>query len=241
MIRHGHRADQEAEYDEGYNPPLSELGRKQAECLADFMSGMDIQALYSSCMLRALETALPLQKCWNLPLQVWPVFCETNTLTWTDLHRKAPHLAELTVAWRADEPAGVFERIQADHSNGNHYLLSELAQRYPGVELTQPFHWPDAWWTALYGACRETAYARIELGTQALLARHKTGDNVVLVGHGNSGDMMLAVLLNMSRTQRRRFSTANTCICELDIDIEAGHHRLVRHNSIDHLPESLRS
>ncbi len=240
LIRHGHRADSEPDYKGGYNPALSARGHRQAGHLAEYMADKGLTALYSSCMLRALETALPIQKKVGLPLQVWPTFCETSTLSWTEVHAKAPYLAELTVAWRTDEPADRLDRARADAPTGNYYHLSELPERYPAVELTQPFHWPDAWWTALYGGCRETAYARIELGTQALLARHQPDDNVALVGHGNSGDMMLALLLDMSRKSKRRFRTANTCICELEIDA-GGHCRLLRHNAIDHLPETLRN
>lgn len=42
------------------DPELSEMGRKQADLLADYLSSERIDALYSSPMRRAQETALPI-------------------------------------------------------------------------------------------------------------------------------------------------------------------------------------
>lgn len=49
---------------------LNEKGRRQAEDLAGFLRKAPIQAVYSSPMERAVETARPLAEVLNLPLQI---------------------------------------------------------------------------------------------------------------------------------------------------------------------------
>ncbi len=240
IIRHGHRADEEEGYEGGGNPPLSSRGVEQARHMADFMADQSLTALYSSSMLRALQTAEPLHKKLGGPWHVWPVFCETPTILWQNLYKRNPEVAARSVAWRTDEEPERFTADEAEALEGNYYLLSQLPDRYPGVEISQPFPWPDAWWTALQGGCRETGFARLELGLAALLARHGGEDRVALVAHGNSGDMMLAILLALPRTQGRRVGTAHASIACVEI-YDQNTRRLVYLNREDHLPDHLRS
>jgi len=240
IIRHGHRADQETGYEGGGNPPLSRKGLEQARHMADFMAGESVTALYSSSMLRALQTAEPLHRKLGGAWHVWPVFCETETHTWQELHERNPESAGHAVAWRTGEEPERCTAAEAEAIPGNYYLLSQLAKRFPEVELSQPFPWPDAWWTALKGGCRENGFARLELGLAALLARHGGDDRVALVAHGNSGDMMLAILLGLPRTQGRRVGTANASIACVSVDDQNVRH-LVYLNREEHLPDHLRS
>jgi len=240
VIRHGQRADADPNYCGGTNPPLSVLGEKQAAALGRWFEGRQVDALYSSCMLRALQTAQPLQRLTGLPQQVWPVFCETTTLTWKELIEQDPDRARLTLAWRNGETWDDEQATESEKLAGDYYRLSEIPQRFPGTELTQPFDWPDCWWMALRGGSRETAYARIELGAQALLARHSDSEHIVVVCHGNSGDMLMTCLLGLERFQGRRFSTANSSVNLIQVT-HAGVRRMHLMNYLDHLPVELRA
>lgn len=240
LIRHGHRADQESGYTGGSNPPLSSLGFEQAEHMAEYMAKESIDALYCSSMLRAIQTARPLQEKTGLPLQVWPAFCETPVRTWREFARENDPRAQLTAAWRTGEMPPVVTEESMEAAEGHYYLLSSLPETFPGTELSQPLPWPDAWWTALEGGCRETAFVRIELGIAALLERHAAGENIAVVGHGNSGDMMLTLLLGLSRDAPRRFHTLNTSIFKVAID-EHDKRMLVFANQVQHLPEEKRT
>jgi broad specificity phosphatase PhoE len=46
----------------GDDPPLSELGRGQAEALAELLAGKRIAAIFATKTRRAMETAAPLAK-----------------------------------------------------------------------------------------------------------------------------------------------------------------------------------
>lgn len=60
VARHA-RPEAETRVDgERADPPLSELGRRQAQSLADLLAGEDVDHIVTSTMRRALETANPL-------------------------------------------------------------------------------------------------------------------------------------------------------------------------------------
>ena len=63
---------------------LNELGRKQAEHLAGKLSLLQIDAIYSGPLERVRETAEPLCRARNLPLQVADEFTEIGLGGWTD-------------------------------------------------------------------------------------------------------------------------------------------------------------
>lgn len=52
------------------DPPLSELGRKQAAELGEFLKDKGIERVYCSPFYRCLETVTPLVKVTNIPLYV---------------------------------------------------------------------------------------------------------------------------------------------------------------------------
>jgi probable phosphomutase (TIGR03848 family) len=61
---------------------LNERGKKQAEELAQYLCKAPIQAVYSSPMERAVETALPLTQALDLPLQIEEGINETDYGEW---------------------------------------------------------------------------------------------------------------------------------------------------------------
>ena len=66
LIRHGLPQLVENEDGAPADPPLSDTGRQQAELMANWLAGTSIDYLYTSPMLRARETAAPLEKAKNL-------------------------------------------------------------------------------------------------------------------------------------------------------------------------------
>jgi broad specificity phosphatase PhoE len=63
---------------------LNELGREQAEHLPQKLSLLDIDAIYSGPLERVRETAGPLCRARNLPLQVADEFTEIGLGEWVD-------------------------------------------------------------------------------------------------------------------------------------------------------------
>lgn len=106
LIRHG-----ESEANLAHNldclspgPPLSVLGRKQADALPAVLAADGITAIYASTMLRAQQTVEPLSLRLGLPIGIREGFSEFDV---GDLHQRsdpAAHqlLDELMTRWLAD-------------------------------------------------------------------------------------------------------------------------------------------
>jgi probable phosphoglycerate mutase len=62
---------------------LNEAGRQQAKALADRLDGLSLDALYSSPLERALETAAPIGASHELPVQATAGFNEVDFGEWT--------------------------------------------------------------------------------------------------------------------------------------------------------------
>jgi broad specificity phosphatase PhoE len=64
------------------DPPLSRLGRAQARALASVLGGWRIRRLYASDLQRAIQTAKPLAKLWNIPIAPRSAFREISFGQW---------------------------------------------------------------------------------------------------------------------------------------------------------------
>lgn len=64
------------------DPPLNATGREQALQLARMLQNTRVQRLYSSDLKRAVETALPLAKLWDIPILKRIDFREISFGTW---------------------------------------------------------------------------------------------------------------------------------------------------------------
>jgi probable phosphoglycerate mutase len=85
---------------------LSPRGRMQAAALAAAMAHTSIQAIFSSPLARALETAEPVAEALRLPLHTDPRLMEINAgifqgLRWTEIELSHPAEA---ARWMAQEP-----------------------------------------------------------------------------------------------------------------------------------------
>jgi broad specificity phosphatase PhoE len=79
LIRHGQSEGNAARRFGGHTAtPLSALGRRQAEATARALSRETITAIYSSDLLRAVETATPLARALNLELTETGAFRERS-------------------------------------------------------------------------------------------------------------------------------------------------------------------
>ena len=79
LIRHGQSAGNAEGRFGGHGPtPLSDLGREQAEKTAKMLANEGVDAIYSSDLLRAVQTAEPLAQLLNLPIHQSEAFRERN-------------------------------------------------------------------------------------------------------------------------------------------------------------------
>ncbi len=77
LVRHGQSAGNATGRFGGHSPtPLSELGHRQAELTAQTLVKEGIEAIYSSDLLRAVQTAKPLTEILDLPIIMTSAFRE---------------------------------------------------------------------------------------------------------------------------------------------------------------------
>jgi alpha-ribazole phosphatase len=70
LVRHGETDwNREGRYQGQADPPLNEHGRAQARALADQLAGQSFEAIYSSDLQRAVETARIVARQYGLPVR----------------------------------------------------------------------------------------------------------------------------------------------------------------------------
>jgi len=242
LVRHGERLDTVDPSYKGWNSPLSDTGKEQAEQLALCLSDCAPTVLYSSCMLRALQTAEPISAQLGIPWHVWPVFVETKLDTWYQKANEQPAISDLTTAWNAGDALdfGDIAEKHKQHYPGRYYLLSEIPIQFPDSVLDQPFPWPDRWWVPVVGESLESGYSRASLAIAALRRLHGDDARIVVVAHGDCGDLMISHLLGLPPIDRRRFQTDHASLTTIDVAKESGESYLCTLNSTEHLPDRIR-
>lgn len=105
---------------------LTERGRRQAAELAERLANAEIDAVYSSDLLRAVETAEPVAKRLGLPLQTLPELREVDVGTWAGLTRDE-------VAERFPEGFRRWSEWQTGWEDGETY--DEMGERVVGAIL----------------------------------------------------------------------------------------------------------
>jgi broad specificity phosphatase PhoE len=244
LIRHGQSANNVLAESQGHDyatymagrnpePPLSEIGQRQAQLLAEWLGAAaarprletdrliwvmkehPIDRLFVSPMLRALQTALPISRALKLEPQVW-----------VDIH----------------EHGGVF--------TGNPHLGNVVS--YGGVtraQITADFaHYQvvdgvhdGGWWAGGYEEM-DVCYSRAGKVAARLheLAEQQRYDTIALVTHGTFLDALLHALFvpDESYGERIHFSHLNTAVSRLDFS--PNRRIALRYlNRIDHLPPEL--
>jgi broad specificity phosphatase PhoE len=88
LARHGESDWNAANRFQGHSDrPLTELGRRQARALADLVAAADVEAIYSSPLLRALETARIVAARTGLEVTTRDDLREVDTGSWSGLSR----------------------------------------------------------------------------------------------------------------------------------------------------------
>jgi broad specificity phosphatase PhoE len=100
LVRHAHRLDFiEPEWFDGaiypYDPPLSQQGLDRAVCLAQQLSQIPIDQIFTSPFLRTIQTADPLANLLKLPIRLEWGLCEWLCQDWTPELPKTTPIDEL--------------------------------------------------------------------------------------------------------------------------------------------------
>jgi len=232
------------------DPELSEIGKKQAQHLAEYvkrkdngytkdgpdiknLNGFHFSHLYTSLMVRSVATGTALSKAIDLPLVAWP-----------DLHEGGG-------IYLNDKEKG--ELIGLPGKNRSYFETT-----YPGLELPESLN-NEGWWNRPY----ETRPQRRERAQRVyveLLERHAgTDDRVAVISHGGFYNHLLATILELPDKEANPsqvsvemlndenvilnsqkevwFSMNNTAITRIDFYPDGI--SLTYQNHTDHLPAEL--
>jgi broad specificity phosphatase PhoE len=114
LVRHGETAwNREARYQGHRDTPLSQIGRAQAEAAGRLLAGERLEAVWSSPLRRARETAAAIAAPQGLAVQVEEAFAEMHFGEWEGLtvDEVSARFPDLYPAWRetphlVDVPGG---------------------------------------------------------------------------------------------------------------------------------------
>lgn len=220
------------------DPHLTEIGQQQAAHLARYIAETDSQIipdsapnphnrygyhlthLYSSLMLRAVQTGHILAETLALPLQAWPIIHE-----WGGIFEHDPVSGE-----------------PVPQAGPNRAFFIE---RFPKLLLPDELG-EEGWWGKRPYEAEEATLQRAKQFVHELLQRHgDSDDRVGMITHGGFTSMILSVIfgtqeINYSLREgetRTWLVNNNTAITRLDI--ENDRIILVYLNRLDHLPADL--
>jgi len=232
LIRHGQSfnnalwAKNNSDKGRSLDPALTDIGRAQAECVAEFLrdglqtrlplAGMDGDdarptLLYTSLMTRAVATGVIVARALQVPLAALP-----------DAH-------EVGGLYLADETTG--EKRGMPGPNRAHF-----AEHFPELQLADTVD-EAGWWNRPYES-EEWRTARAARVWQDLRARH--GANVEVIGlitHGGFYSHLLRTMLGMPENFQAWFALNNCAVSR--IDVYEQEISLVYHNRFDFLPPEL--
>lgn len=190
-----------------HDPEITEVGRIQACALAEYLAavhpttatdgygrsnqrGYQLTHLYSSLMLRAIQTGSIVAERLGLPLDVW-----------VDIHEAGGIYLE-------DEETG---EISGKPGVNRHFLTVN----YPIVRLPD-LPMENGWWNGGMES-REEARKRARNFIQELLRRHgDTDDCVAIISHGAFYHHMLFALLEIPEEKGIWFQINNCAITRID-------------------------
>ena len=235
IIRHGHSANNTLldQRDREVDPPLTDLGTRQAKFLAEHLAngaihdwvtdptsgtfelrlrtGFGITSLFCSPMYRSMLTAEQVGHALGLPPQIW-----------IDIH----------------EQGGMY----LDHGGAEGIVgypgrtRSEIAAEFPSFQLS-PGITEEGWWNQGYEDPPANAGRAIRVSEQ-LRGMAGSEERVAIISHGGIMDALLKALLGQLPSEYIRYLHHNTAISRLCLSL--GSPIVVRFlNQVHHLPPEL--
>lgn len=203
------------------DPPLTEIGRRQAALLADRLRGIRADRLIVSPLRRARETAEPVAEALGLEPEVHDWLAEIRNPTWEGT------------------PAENVERIFREARARD---LEAHWEGLPGGESFRAFHGRVT--GGLHGFMVD-AGNELLLDDPVLWRLRAPTERVVVVAHAGTNASLIGYLLGIPPTpwEWERFVSFHASVSEVHpIDISDAHaYSLLRFSSVGFLPEDLHS
>jgi 2,3-bisphosphoglycerate-dependent phosphoglycerate mutase len=211
------------------DPELTELGRQQTERLAQFLdqnqplhspeernpynvNGFGLTHIYTSPMIRAVETAKVVANRLSLPL-----------VAWMETHEEGG-------IYRKDEDSG---EMIGQPGKDRQYFQS----RFPDLVLPDGLGENQGWWNRPFEEPEERPH-RARRFLNVLLDRHGASDDrVALISHGGFYNYFLGALLDIQVREGLWFTMNNTAITRVDFTPQWAN--LVYQNRVEFLPPDM--
>jgi 2,3-bisphosphoglycerate-dependent phosphoglycerate mutase len=210
------------------DPSLTELGREQSKFLAEFLkigspdggslqsdtraAGFGITHIYSSLMLRAVETGTPIAETLCLPL-----------IAWEDIHEQGG-------IYLNDEKTGAPNGLPGK-------TPSFFRANFPDLLLPHNLD-KKGWWHQRPYESIELSILRAQSIVVDLLVRHgNSNDKVAMISHGGFYNSFLSALLNLPTQNGIWFRMNNAAITRFDFQDDEV--RITYMNRMDYLPARL--
>lgn len=213
------------------DPDLTELGQQQAQLLGEYLAtadpvskirgydsdpevGFGITHLYSSLVVRALQTGIAVSKALKIKLVAWEDLHETGGIYLDDVETGLP-------VGLPGKTRTFFEK------------------HFPEVVLSDSIN-PEGWWNRPFEPA-EARDERAQRTLEELLERHGgTDDRVAFVSHAGFYNHFLSALLKMDRMNTHTWFTLNNTGFTR-IDFHKDYRELVYSNRVSHLPRQMLS
>ena len=172
-------------------PPLTEMGERQAKRLGAYAKELAISRLYCSPMLRTMQTIQPLAETLS-----------TEPAVWIDLH----------------EHGGVFLRPGANTQAVGYPGLNraEMSEMFPGYRLDGISD--SGWWHGDeedLAACHARA-VRVAEALHRMAGASEEDESIAAVSHGTFMDSLLKALLGRLPGNELYFNHHNTGVTRVD-------------------------
>jgi 2,3-bisphosphoglycerate-dependent phosphoglycerate mutase len=205
------------------DPELTDLGRRQALAVAHLLAtgnpgGYDgrngsfgITHLYTSPMMRAVNTALPIADALGLPAYLWEEIHEAGGI------------------YLDDEQTGA--KVGQPGKDRDYFRT-----HYPTIRL--PDDWGNGGWWKRDFEEEGPRQKRAQCFLSTLLERHAgSEDRIAVVSHGEFYTRFLAALFNLPATSNFWFFLHNAAVTRINFTPKET--QLVYLNRFDHLPGEL--
>jgi 2,3-bisphosphoglycerate-dependent phosphoglycerate mutase len=205
------------------DPELTPAGERQAALLGAFIGansdplesgGYGLTHVYTSPMVRAVNTALEVANAAKL-----------EPMVWDDWH-------EVGGIWNTNDSG---ERVGREGKNRAYF-----ADRFPRVRVPGGWGVDRGWWSRPHES--EEAYMpRAKRAWAELLSRHGgTHDRVAVVSHGYFFALLMAAVLELPDLGPFWFMMNNTGLTRFDVrENEYDNVRVAYMNRLSHLPDDL--
>ncbi|TBL80795.1 histidine phosphatase family protein [Paenibacillus thalictri] len=200
FVRHCQPDDENHRHYPIPNPPLTETGMLQTSHVGRQIAAWGIDELYSSPMIRAVQTAAAIHAETAAPWHVWPSVSETDRRAWTKL--------------RSGEPG---KTLQADAEYAAVSSHEGLTLHYPHIRWNPAEIGRPDWRIPLLNETREMTYERaasfLSYLEQTYGGSQKT---VAVVCHNAFLSVLLTVISGGTPADHNRFLHAHGAIARVD-------------------------